>query len=76
MRCPRSAHVPVGTAGIWHITSRGVRRERVGEAPGARAWRAERLAAWLEVLTVDLLGYALMGLARRFNLQTGATGHV
>ncbi len=61
MRRPRSERIPVGTAGIWHITSRCVRRERLLEAPGARAWLADRLAAWLDVLAVDLLGYALMG---------------
>jgi hypothetical protein len=41
MRRPRSERIPVGTAGIWHITSRCVRRERLLEAPGARAWLAD-----------------------------------
>jgi len=61
MRRPRSERIPIGTAGIWHVTSRCVRRERLLEIPGARAWLAESLAAWLDVLAVDLLGYALMG---------------
>ena len=61
MRRPRSARIPVGVPGIWHITSRCVRRERLLEAPGARAWMAARYAAWCEVLALDLLGYALMG---------------
>ena len=61
MRRPRSERIPVGSAGIWHITSRCVRRERLLEAPGARVWLSESIAAWLDVLAVDLLGYALMG---------------
>ena len=61
MRRPRSERMPVGAAGIWHITSRCVRRERLLESVGSRAWLAERLAAWFGVLAVDLLGYALMG---------------
>jgi hypothetical protein len=61
MRRPRSERMPVGSAGIWHITSRCVRRERLLEGPGCREWLSERLASWLEVLAVDLLGYALMG---------------
>ena len=61
MRRPRSEPIPVGSAGIWHITSRCVRRARLLEAPGARVWLSESLASWLDVLAVDLLGYALMG---------------
>ncbi|MCK6487545.1 MAG: hypothetical protein L6R48_04255 [Planctomycetes bacterium] len=61
MRRPRSERIPPGRAGIWHVTSRCVRRELLLEAPGAREWLSGAIAAWLDVLAVDLLGYALMG---------------
>ena len=61
MRRPRSERMPEGQPGIWHIVSRCVRRERLLERPGHREWMAGALAAWLEVLAVDILGYALMG---------------
>ncbi len=37
-------------AGIWHITSRCVRRERLLETPGSREWLSEAFAHWLDVL--------------------------
>jgi putative transposase len=61
MRRPRSERMPVGRAGIWHVTSRCVRKEFLLEPAGRREWMAGVLAAWLEVLAVELLGYALMG---------------
>ena len=61
MRRPRSEGLPPGQAGIWHITSRCVRRERLLETPGSREWLSEAFAHWLDVLAIDLLGYAIMG---------------
>jgi hypothetical protein len=61
MRRPRSERLPPGEAGIWHIVSRCVRREMLMEGRGRREWMAKRFAAWLDILAVDLLGYALMG---------------
>ena len=62
MRRPRSERLPPGQAGIWHITSRCVRRERLLETPGSREWLTEAFASWLDVLAVDMLGYAIMGI--------------
>jgi REP element-mobilizing transposase RayT len=61
MRRPRHERLPVGQAGIWHLTSRCVRRQMLLQPAGRREWLAERLAAWCGVLAIDLLGYALMG---------------
>lgn len=61
MRRSRSERMPEGQPGIWHVVSRCVRRERLLEGPGHREWIAEAMAAWLEVLAVDVLGYAIMG---------------
>lgn len=52
--------MPAGQPGIWHITSRCVRRQRLLTGEDARSWLCDRFAAWLEVLAVDLLGYAFM----------------
>ena len=38
-----------------------VRQERLLEHPRHREWTCGALAAWLDVLAVDVLGYALMG---------------
>ena len=61
MRLPRSIRMPPGQAGIWHLTSRCVRRARLLETPGGRVWLSGACAAWFDLLAVDLLGYALMG---------------
>ena len=49
MRLPRSDRMPIGQAGIWHVTSRCVRRQRLLEVDGGREWLAGCLAAWLDV---------------------------
>lgn len=61
MRRPRSERMPVGQPGVWHILSRCVRREMLLEPAARRQWVSERMASWLDILAVDLLGYALMG---------------
>jgi len=61
MRRPRSERIPHGQAGIWHIVSRCVRSSRLLEGAGSREWLSAAFASWLDVLAVDLLGYALMG---------------
>ena len=71
MRRPRSDRMPEGQPGIWYIVSRCVRRERLLERPGQREWMCGALAAWLDVLAVDLLGYALMGNHIHLILRTG-----
>ena len=53
--------MPIGRAGIWHEVSRCVRRNRLLEPAGRREWIAQRFAAWFGVLSLDLLGYAIMG---------------
>lgn len=61
MRRPRSERMPAGQSGVWHIVSRCVRRARLLEKEGRREWLCSALAGWLDLLAVDLLGYALMG---------------
>lgn len=61
MRRPRCERMPLGRAGIWHVVSRCVRRQRLLEAKGRREWLSGSLASWFPVLAVDCLGYALMG---------------
>lgn len=61
MRRPRSSRMPLGTAGVWHVLSRCVRKEMLLAPEGRREWFCARLASWCNVLAIDLLGYAIMG---------------
>lgn len=52
--------MPPGRAGIWHLTSRCVRREHLLESEASRAWVCAALGSWLDVLAIDVLAYAIM----------------
>ena len=60
MRQPRSARIPYGRGGCYHLLSRCSRRAFHLNTDERKYWIEERLLSWAKTLCIDLMAYAIL----------------